>query len=90
MNPKEKKNIKNATHIINDTQSSQLTKENHKVSGGIIQGWIKEFDDLFAKIGDNTKAVKFVEYKEFRVTLFEFLDLKQKEFNEEQELINKL
>lgn len=87
MNPKEKKNIKNATHKLNDTQSAQLTKENKVVSGGIISNWIKEFNDLCV---DKTKAVKFVDYKEFRVTLLEFLDLKQKEFNDEQELIEKI
>jgi hypothetical protein len=87
---KDKDLIKNTDHKLNDTQTSQLTNENHKLSGSIIQEWIKEFDDLFAISGDNTKAVKFVDYKEFRVTLLEFLDLKQKEFNDEQELIEKI
>lgn len=85
MNPEEKK--KNGTHKLNDTQSAQMTKENKLVSGGIISNWIKEFNDLCT---DKTKPVKFVDYKEFRVTLLEFLDLKQKEFNDEQELIEKI
>lgn len=85
MNSEGKKNIRNQFHKINDTQTTQLTKENKVASGGIISQWIKEFNELCT---DNDKTVKFVDYKEFRVTLLEFLDLKQKEFNDEQELIN--
>ena len=87
---KDKELIKSATHKLNNTQSSQLSGENHKSSGGIIQEWIREFDELFKVTGDITKPVKYVEYNKFRVTLLEFLDLKQKEFNDEQELIEKI
>jgi len=79
---KEKEVKKTVSHKINDTQINQLNNENKKTSGSIIQQWIREFDDLYKSTGIQSQAVKRVTYNGDNLGLLEFLDIKQKEFNE--------
>mgnify|MGYP003393970318 CR=1 FL=1 len=66
---------------ISETEQVMTGQKNKKTSGSIIQQWLREFDELYKSTGIPSHQTKTVEYCEIRLNQLEFLEMKQKEFN---------
>ena len=67
---------------LKDAKKVEMAKTiQYNAPGGIIQQWMREFDELYKSTGNPSHQVKTVEYCEIRLNQLEFLDMKQKEFN---------